>query len=194
MLKIGLTGNIGSGKTVVAQLFFSLGIPVFHADFEARKLFHETDVKEEIKQYFGEEVFDPSGEIFRPALASIVFSNNELLQKLNTIIHPRVRQNFKEWLGQYEDKPYALYEAAILFESGHYKELDKVICVTAPEELRIKRVMERDKVDREDIEKRIANQWREAEKIKLADFVIVNDGIQDLNKQVEEVHLKIVGL
>jgi dephospho-CoA kinase len=192
MLKIGLTGNIGSGKTVVAQIFSRLGVPVFHADEEARKLFAEKDVKDEIRALFGNKVFDESGEILRPAIAEIVFTDQQYLERLNLIIHPRVRQNFKSWLQQFQGVPYTLYEAAILFESGHYLEMDKVICVTATVELRISRVMDRDHVSREEVEKRISNQRTELNKIELSDFVINNDGGHDLVKQVNEIHNKLI--
>jgi dephospho-CoA kinase len=193
MLHIGLTGNIGSGKTVVASIFSTLGVPVFHADLEARKLYNLDIVKDKIRNLFGDGVFSPSGDILRPRLAGIVFSNKDMLDHLNEIIHPAVRQNYLDWCGQFPEKPYSLYEAAILFESGHYKAMDKVICVTAPEELRIRRVMERDGISRNETENRIANQWQEEQKIALADFVIRNDGSEPVIGQVLEVHRRIVG-
>jgi dephospho-CoA kinase len=187
MLKIGLTGNIGSGKTLVAGIFSSLGVPVFHADTEARKLFDEEDIKAKIREVFGNKAFSLSGEINRQALAAIVFQDEILLSKLNNIIHPVVRERYQKWCLEHADKPYTLYEAAILFESGHYKEMDKVICVTAPEELRIKRVMDRDCVSLEEVKRRMANQWAEEKKAELADFVIANDGNLSVELQVTEI-------
>lgn len=193
MLKIGLTGNIGSGKTFVAQVFSSLGIPVFHADTEARKLYANELFQQKIRELFGESVFLTSGEISRQALAGIVFNDSSRLEQLNQLIHPLVRQQYKAWLDHQEKVPYTLYEAAILFESGYYTEIDKVICVTAPEELRIRRVMERDKVTREEVINRIANQWPEEKKAEIADFLIINDGIEAIDKQVLEIHKKLIG-
>jgi dephospho-CoA kinase len=194
MLKVGLTGNIGSGKTFVAQVFSTLGIPVFHADTEAKKLYENELFQQKIRELFGESVFLTSGEISRQALAEIVFNDSNRLEQLNQLIHPLVRQQYKDWLDHQEKVPYTLYEAAILLESGYYAEMDKVICVTAPEELRIRRVMGRDKVTREEVINRIANQWPEEKKADIADFLIINDGDKGLVEQVMEVHKKIIGL
>jgi dephospho-CoA kinase len=193
MLKVGLTGNIGSGKTIVAQVFKTLGIPVFHADVEARKLYDLSSIRHQVRNIFGDEVFSPSGEILKTKLAEIVFNDRQRLEDLNRIIHPAVRQEYRSWLLQHENKAYTLYEAAILFESGHYLEMDKVICVTAPEDLRIRRVMERDNITSTEVKNRIANQWPEEKKIELSDFVIENDGDKGLIEQVLEVHKKIIG-
>jgi dephospho-CoA kinase len=193
MMKVGLTGNIGSGKTVVAGIFNTLGVPVFHADLEARKLYDQEEVKKQILHLFGKEVFAPSGDIIRTKLAEIVFKDQDLLRQLNNIIHPAVRLKYEQWHERSGEGPYTLYEAAILFESGHYKEMDKVICVTAPEELRIQRVMDRDHVSRDEVLKRISNQWEESKKIELADFVINNDGSEGLIGQVMGIHERLVG-
>jgi dephospho-CoA kinase len=194
MLKVGLTGNIGSGKTVVAKVFSSLGIPVFHADNKARALLDDDRIKNEIRLIFGDQVFSPSGEVRRPALAEIVFSNQALLEKLNSIIHPEVRKSYRQWCLQPRDSAYTLYEAAILFESGHYQEMDKIICVVAPEEMRISRVMERDGVSRHEVEMRIASQWPEEKKAELADYIIKNDGSSMIISQVLEVHNRLLEL
>ena len=192
MLKVGLTGNIGSGKTIVAGIFSTLGVPVFHADSEARKLFEKEAIKEDIRELFGPGVFTSAGEIIRSALAEIVFHDPVLLENLNQVIHPAVRQDYLLWCLQYAEQPYTLYEAAILFESGHYREMDKVICVTAPETLRIRRVMERDKISREEVERRIANQWEEEKKTALSDYVIRNDENMMVIGQVLKIHKELI--
>ncbi len=193
MLNIGLTGNIGSGKTLVSELFKELGIPVFHADTEAKKLFEDDRIRERIRELFGNEVFSVSGKIISSKLAEIVFNDREKLDWLNSIIHPEVRRNYGEWCRLLHDAPYNLYEAAILYESGHYLEMDRVICVVAPEYLRIQRVMDRDHVKREEVIRRMENQWPEERKSAMADFVIVNDGIEQPELQVKEVHRRLVG-
>jgi len=192
MLKIGLTGNIGSGKSIVATIFTSLGVPVFHADKEARKLFDDPGIKNQIRDVFGLDVFTPSGDIIRTELAEIVFCDPKMLGKLNGIIHPAVRSVYQQWCLHQKNALYTLYEAAILFESGYYKQIDKVICITAPEEVRIKRVMSRDGISRQEVEKRNANQWEEARKIALADYVIRNDETESVIKQVLAVHIKLI--
>jgi dephospho-CoA kinase len=192
MLKVGLTGNIGSGKTAIASVFSTLGIPVFHADVKARKQFENEKIKLRIRKIFGDSVFSTSGEILRPALAELVFSNSILLDELNRLIHPGVRDDFQQWCLQHTEAPYILYEAAILFESGHYREMDKIICVTAPAEMRIRRVMDRDGLSQQEVEKRMASQWVEEKKVALADYVIKNDETEMVIKQVMETHEKLV--
>jgi dephospho-CoA kinase len=193
MLKVGLTGNIGSGKTVVAGIFTQLGIPVFYADSAARDLYERTEVKAMLRGLFGDEIFDNAGNLNRKALADLVFADALKLQKLNQIVHPLVREAFGRWLLERKDSPYVLYEAAILFESGYYRDLDKVILVMAPEELRIRRVMERDYSTRDEIMARLARQWGEEKKVPMADFIINNNGTQMLIPQVMEVHRQLVG-
>ena len=192
MLKVGLTGNIGSGKTLISQIFSTLGVPVFHADIEAGKQFESKKNKNSIREIFGPGVFSSSGEVIRPLLAEIVFNDPKLLDKLNKLIHPGVRKDYQQWCLQHSEAAYTLYEAAILFESGHYKKMDKIICVTAPEELRIRRVMERDGLTRQEVDKRMANQWDEKKKIELADYIIRNDESNMVIRQVMEVHNELI--
>lgn len=191
MLKVGLTGNIGSGKTVVAGIFSKLGVPVFYADSAARELYERVEVKAILRGLFGDGIFDEAGNVDRKALAEVVFADPAKLQKLNQIVHPLVREAFGRWLLERKDCPYVLYEAAILFESGYYKDLDKVILVMAPEETRIKRVMERDHSTRDEIMARLARQWEEERKVPMADFIINNNGTEMLIPQVMEVHRKL---
>ncbi|MDX9905964.1 MAG: dephospho-CoA kinase [Bacteroidales bacterium] len=192
MLRIGLTGNMGSGKTFVADIFHSFGIPVFFADKEARKLFSHDKIKNQIRGLFGNEVFDKEGNISRPRLAEIVFLNNHLLAKLNRIIHPAVIEEYKNWLEHYSNVPYTLYEAAILYESGHYSDMDRIICVTSPEEVRIRRVINRDGITPEEAKLRMENQWDESRKAEMADFIIINDGVKEVEMQVEQIHKQIM--
>jgi dephospho-CoA kinase len=192
MLKVGLTGNIGSGKTMVAGIFSHLGIPVFYADAEARKQFEKEIVRNAILDRFGPGVFGRDGELNRKELAGIAFRDKSKLEMLNTLIHPGVRSDFLDWSRSFPASPYVIYEAAIIFESGHYKEMDKVICVTAPEKLRISRVMKRDGCPREDVIFRMQHQWEESRKAELSDYVIINDGSESVIKQALKIHQDLV--
>jgi len=192
MLKVGLTGNIGSGKTIIAQIFSMLGVPVFHADIEAKKQFDDTKTRESLRENFGPGIFSSSGEVLRTALAEIVFNDPVLLDQLNMIIHPGVFRDYQRWCQQNAGSAYTLYEAAILFESGHYREMDKIICVTAPEGLRIRRVMERDHLTHLEVERRMANQWGEEKKAALSDYLIRNDESSMVISQVLEVHRQLI--
>ena len=174
MLKIGITGGIGSGKSTVCSIFKCLGIPVFQADEEGRRILAEDkEAKEEVVKLFGGDVLS-NNQLDRKKIADVVFSDKQKLEQLNAIIHPRVRQAFLDWAKKQETK-FVIDEAAILFESGAYKVLDAVIVVTAPEKLRIARVMKRDGISEAAIRDRMKNQWSYAEKIKKAAFVIQND-------------------
>ena len=188
MLKVGLTGGIGSGKTVVANIFRQLGVPVYDADKEGRLLTENNqEIKNRIKSIFGKEFFN-GDSLDRQQLATAVFSDKKKLEHLNEIIHPFVREHFNRWLQQQREIKYIIKEAAILFESGSYKELDKIITVDAPAELRISRVMERDNSPKEKILSVMKNQWSDEERKAKADFVIVNDNEHLLIPQVLELH------
>lgn len=186
MLKIGLTGNIGSGKTIVAEIFNVCGIPVFDADIAAKKILISPDIISRLQGVFGRDII-LNGLVDRKALANIVFSDPDKLAILNAIVHPLVRQDFQNWCSSHEASPFVIYEAAIILESGFARQLDSVVLVTAPEPLRISRVINRDGVNREDVAGRIKNQLPEGEKIKLADFIINNDGSELLIPQVLRV-------
>ena len=189
MLRIGLTGNIGSGKTTVSKVFEVLGIPVFYAD-EAAKNVMVTDITliKEIKSFFGTASYHDDGTLNRKHLAAIAFSNDEQLARLNAIVHPATFRAFNIWVKTITGVPYILKEAALLFESDSYKMCDSTIVVTAPLENRIKRVMERDKLTREEILKRDTHQFSEEKKTKLADFIILNDNSELIVPQVLELH------
>ncbi|MEN9981358.1 MAG: hypothetical protein RL542_1145 [Bacteroidota bacterium] len=187
---IGLTGGIGSGKTTLATYLKSLGIPVFIADDEAKKLMQSPEVVAEIQTIFGTTIFE-NGVLNRQQLAAIVFSNPEKLSQLNAIIHPAVKKQFGFWLDQYQSEPFVVYEAAILFESGSYKNCDSIITITAPLEDRITRVMQRDNSTREQVLHRINAQWTDEQRIAKSDFVIENSDAQQAKNSIDEI-LKIL--
>jgi dephospho-CoA kinase len=188
-LQIGLTGGIGSGKSTVAKVFETLGIPVYYADDRSKFILQNNlSVKEKIGKEWGVSVLDATGKIDKKALAGLVFSQPEELKKLNAILHPLVAQDYLDWFSQQDDVPYVIKEAAILIESGSYKNCDKIIMVVAPENIAISRVMQRDSISVEQVKQRIANQMSPEEKIKFATFVIHNDAQQMLIPQVLEIH------
>jgi len=183
-LIVGITGGIGSGKSTVCKVFEGLGIPVFKADDVSRTISDvNQSVIEKIKTAFGNDMY-ANGKLNRPKMAALVFSNKDELAKLNSIIHPAVRQEFANWKEKNANAPYLLYEAAILFESGAALLTDKKILVTALQETRINRVMQRDNIKREEVESRIKNQWSDEQKIALADYVLLNDDNAPVLEQV----------
>lgn len=187
MKKIGLTGGIGSGKTTVAEIFRRLGAPVFMSDDVARQLQEENaEVKACMQELFGEDIYR-GGKLDREKVAGIVFADKRKLEQLNAIVHPAVAKAFQQFCEAHKDKKYVLKEAAILFETGGNKQLDGMIVVTAPEELRTARVMRRDGISREEVLKRMKNQWPEEKKLQLADLVIVNDEKELMVPQVVKV-------
>jgi dephospho-CoA kinase len=185
---VGLTGGIGSGKSVVAMVFRHLGVPVYQADIEAKKLYADRDVIREVVSLFGNTVIGENGLIDRARLASIVFKDSSKLENLNSILHPRVEEHFLKWLVEHKESPYIIHEAAILFESGFDKFFDKIITVTAPLELCILRVMERDGVSAFQVEQRMKKQWGQELKASKSDFVLVNNGKRLLLPQILNIH------
>lgn len=191
MLKIGLTGGIGSGKSTVARIFETLGIPVFYADKETKRLMNESpELKEKLIEHFGPGSYDDQG-LNRTYIASIVFNDVEKLELLNSLTHPITIQYADKWMSQ-QTSPYIIKEAALIFESGSHKQLDKVIGIYAPSGLRIERVMKRDKVTKGEVLKRLDRQMNEEEKMKLCDFVIQNDEQQLLIPQVLKLHKELL--
>ncbi len=168
-----------------------MGVPVFYADIEARQLYLCESVKNEVRQNFGSNVFDAYGEVDTKRLATIVFGDRSKLLLINEIIHPCVLRRYKEWLSNYRDLPYTMHESAILFENRLESHYDLIINVTAPPELRMARIMDRDGVEREKVEARMAHQLSEEEKNSRADFVITNDGKQLLIPQVLKIDKQI---
>lgn len=195
-LRVGITGGMGSGKTTVCKIFESLDIPVYYADDEAKWLINnDEELKKGILEIFGEEAYTPQGEYNRPFVAKIVFEDKEKLAALNALVHPAVERHSRAWHETWATagKPYTLREAALMVESGSYKFLDLLIVVTAPEDLRIQRVMQRDGATEQEVRARMKSQLPEEEKVKLADFVIVNDGQRALIPQVWQIHQAILG-
>jgi dephospho-CoA kinase len=191
MIKVGITGGIGSGKSTVCRVFSVMGIPVFDADSVAKQSMNTNpEIRDQLIHIFGTAVYLPDQTIDRKFLAEIVFNNSSLLAQLNAIVHPDVRKSFDEWC-QNQQSPYVLHEAAILFESGFYKLMDKTIAVVANEDERIQRVMKRDKITLELVKQRIHNQLSDAERIKLADFVISNNENELITPQIVEIDKKI---
>lgn len=192
-LKVGITGGIGSGKTTVCKIFETLGIPVYYADDRAKALMVENkDLIVRIKHIFGDNAYTPEGELNRSYISQVAFTNPEKLKELNAAVHPAVLEDGIIWHESQKDTPYTLKEAALLFESGSYIALDKIITVTAPEDVRIERVMKRNNLSREEVEARIAKQMPESEKVQRSDFVINNDGEHALIPQVLEIHAKFL--
>ncbi len=193
MLKSGITGGIGSSKSTVAKVFEVLGIPVYYADEAAKRLMNEdADLKEKIKATFGEDVYKED-KLDRKFLSSIVFSSPEKLALLNALVHPATLADAERWM-QKQSTPYAIKEAALIFESGAQEHLDYVIGVTAPAPLRIQRTMHRDGITREAVIARMDKQMDEAIKMKLCDFVIKNDEQEMLMPQVLSLHEKLLKL
>ncbi len=186
-MKIGLTGNIGSGKSTVCRIFESLGTPVFYADTEAKLLYKREDVKKAVKNELGSAVFNVLQEIDFKKLASVIFSNEDALAFINGLIHPLLFERYEQWLELHKKSPYTIHESAILFEHHLEKRFDKTITVFCPEPIRIKRVMQRDNTAKADVIQRISNQMDDELKNKLADFVVVNDGTKMLIPQVMEI-------
>ena len=187
---IGLTGGIGSGKTTIANHFKSLGIPIYIADEEAKKLMQSDEIVKAIKERFGADLFE-NDILNRGKLAEAVFNDPDKLKELNAIVHPAVKNHFKQWILEHNEFPTVIYEAAILFESGSYKDFDTIITVTAPIETRIQRVIARDNTSREQVLKRIEAQWTDEQRISKSDFVIENESIEKSLIEIERI-LKIL--
>ena len=193
MLKIGLTGGIGSGKSTVAKVFEVLGIPVYDADEAAKRLMNEDgELKQKIIGLFGESVYQ-NEKLNRSALAAIVFNDAVKLDELNTLVHPATINDANTWL-HIQTTPYAIKEAALIFESGADELLDYVIGVHAPTALRIKRVMQRDNAKKEEVLARMSKQMDEEEKMELCNFVITNDEQQLIIPQVVALHNHLLQL
>ena len=188
---IGLTGGIGSGKSTVANYIASKGIPVYIADKEAKKIMERDDVKQKIQNLFTESILNSDNSLNRKKIAEFVFNNPDKLKELNAIVHPEVQLHFKNWLKEHKNYPFIIKEVAILFETGGNIQCDKVILITAPEELRIERAMKRDNLTKKDILVRIKNQFSESKKKELSDFIVENINLNNTFLKIDEI-LKIL--
>ena len=191
MIIVGLTGGIGSGKTTVAKQFMKLGVPVYIADEEAKKLMNRSKIiRRKLIQLFGDHVY-LNNELNKPFIADIIFNDKLFLKKMNAIIHPRVAKHFAKWVLKQKTQ-YVIKEVAILFENGGYKTCDYVITVTAPKKLKIERLLQRDNTTKANIEAIMKNQWSDEEKAERSHFIIENINLENTKKQVLNIHNKII--
>lgn len=189
MLKIGITGGIGSGKSTICNMFRNLGVPIFSSDDEGRRILNEDEeVKRELIQLYGKDLYQADGTVDRPRLATLIFSDPKAMDQVVALVHPKVQEKYDAWCHKHESKPYTIKEAAILFESGYYHDLHKIINVFAPKEVRIERVIKRDKSIKEEVLKRMRFQYSDEERNRLADFIIMNEDREGLLPQIMELH------
>jgi len=195
MLKVGLTGGIGAGKSTIGKIFETLGIPVYDADNRAKMLMQEDEqVRNRVINIFGADAYSASGKLKREYLSSRVFHDKDALLKLNDIVHPAVAKDFDVWSNQKKGVPFVIKEAALIFEVGADKQLDKVIVVSAPEPLRVARIMERDNVEEAAVRARMANQLPEKEKESRADFLLYNNEKLLMLPQVMKIHQQLLNI
>lgn len=192
MFIVGLTGNIGSGKTTIATIFKILGIEVYNSDQAGHRILNDSTTIPQLVSLLGEEILDLNKKPIRSKIAAKVFNNNDLLEQLNAIIHPLVQADFKRWTEERIDSPFIIKESAILFEAGIDTTCDSTIVVTAPETLRIERVLKRDHLTEAEIKSRISKQWAEEKKISLASYIIKNDGESFVIPQVVDIYNKLM--
>jgi len=192
MLKVGVTGNIGTGKSTVCKIFETLGIPVFYADDESKNILaNDPSVHSELRKIFGEEIFS-DGIPDRKKIAEIVFRDRSKLEQLNALLHPAVIQKSEDWFKNLNEAAYAIKEAALIYEVGGERLLDKVIVVSSPEEISIRRIMQRDHVSEDEVKSRMKNQWPQKLKEDIADFIIKNDDEHLLIPQVMDIHRQLL--
>ena len=190
-LKVGITGGIGSGKSTICRIFKILGVPVFEADLVAKQLLlTNIEIRNELIRLFGVGVYLEDGAVNRKKLAEIIFNDDVQLAKMNALVHPVVRNEFHKWVKQ-QNSSYVIHEAAILFESGFYKLMDFTILVSAPEEERIWRIVKRDDISEKQVKERLAKQWTDAEKRKLADYEIKNDNENPVLPEIIQIDKRL---
>lgn len=191
MIKVGITGQIGSGKSTISKIFESFRIPVFYSDLEAREILNQKETQKEIENLFGSQVVK-NGITDRSQISSIVFSNKEMLDKLNAIVHPKVRIRFEDWASKKNMYPYVLMESAVIFENGLNRSLDQVILVYAPEEIRFRRTQSRDHLTINQFKDRNNNQFSSEVTIPMANFTVKNDDIELIIPQVYNIHQALI--
>ena len=187
MKKIAITGNIGSGKSWVSLLFESMGIPVFYSDDEAKRLYHRPDIRTAMTHRFGDELYSPDGQLNKPYLSSLIFSDATAMADVERILYPALNAWFDDW-AEAQDAPYVLYESAIIFEKHLESHFDSVVMVTASEVTRLRRVMLRDRCDEATVRRRMALQWSDELKCARADYVIVHDNDDEDDTLMQQVH------
>lgn len=196
MLRIGITGGIGTGKSYICNLFRLLGIPTYLSDIQAKKLCEEDfNLKEKIIKLLGDKSYTESGKYNREYIASEIFVNPSIKNSLESLIHPAVLRDSDDWFARLEQEKkyaYALKESALLYESGSTKGLDKIIVIDAPMAVRIERIFKRDHITKEQVLRRMESQWPNEKKLELADYIIVNDGVKAVIPQVIQIHRSIV--
>lgn len=192
MIKLGLTGGIGSGKTTIAKVFQELGAPVYFADDEAKKFLGFQEVKQNLIEIFGSQVVNEQGEVVKPVLAGIVFTNDEELARLNALIHPYLERDFKQWCERNKTAKYIVKEAAILFEAGFDKSVDYILTISANEEERVQRVMIRDGAARKQVIDRLTKQWTDDQRESKSDFIIKNEDQNMILEKVLEIHNQLI--
>ncbi|GAB4284676.1 MAG: dephospho-CoA kinase [Marinilabiliales bacterium] len=193
MIKIGITGNIGSGKTVVSKVFKVLGVPVYNADIESKKILSNNQtLLLELVKVFGDKILDENKKVDKIKFAEIIFNDKNKLKLANKIIHPFVISDFKQWVIKHKYYNLAILESAILYESKNDKQVDKIIVVTAPLELKISRIMKRDNFDKDEINSRMQNQLNEEELVKRADYTIINDEKTPVIPQILKIYKELV--
>lgn len=185
--KIAITGNIGSGKSLICKIFNHLGINTFHSDEETKKLYLLPDVKKEIIDHFGEEVYFADGSLNKKLLSYHLFQNESALKFIESLLYPKLNQVFDEWCEK-QTSDFVLFESAILFEKNFDNQFDKIIFISAPEEVRLKRAIQRDRCDEENVRSRMRLQWSEDVKTSKSDYIINNDGVEMLIPQVVKIY------
>lgn len=193
MIRVGVTGGIGSGKSVVCKVFKQLGVLVYDADFEAKRILVENQsVISQIKKTFGDDVYLSNNKIDKKKLASLIFTDKKALEKINSIVHPAVFKDFENWSKLQQNQKYVIIESALLFETNYYKQLNKIISVLSPLELRIERILKRDNTTKQDILNRINSQSSDEKKSKQSDFIIKNDDENLLIPQILKIHKQLI--
>lgn len=189
MIRVGITGGIGSGKSSIAHMFELLKVPVYYSDVQAKLLMTQNkDLKHKLKDLLGSECYEASGALNRAYIAEKIFNNQSLLEQVNAIVHPAVEAHFEAFCENHKAEKYVLKEAAILIETGAFKALDKLILVTMREEDRISRIMQRDNSKREEVQAKIAKQWPDKKKAKFADYILENNNEALLIPQILQLH------